>query len=275
MELTERGSPLQGARKTKPELLLLGHSCSNLACYRRKNQLWLGFPHGFPSIVGFLRVRPSYIVGVRSGESAAWPVRGGRNCVRGLSDRGQDLGPGPQERLAILDSECWHSCLGRYTVALAHNRAMSRQRRPGGWGVVKFWECVGALACTSLLSACAAGQKPSSSPAAPVVSSSASAGTHLSSWLVSSAAKTWLAAAEAHLERYKRFTIRTGEVELRIDVDRRGYVKLAMVTKSSGSPILDQEALAIVARASPLPPPPHDVAGDEIALIALTVHIRF
>jgi hypothetical protein len=55
--------------------------------------------------------------------------------------------------------------------------------------------------------------------------------------------------------------MQTGEVMLAVHIDCRGYV-------ISDSTVLDQEALAIVTRASPLPPPPSEVAGDEIELTA-------
>jgi periplasmic protein TonB len=68
-----------------------------------------------------------------------------------------------------------------------------------------------------------------------------------------------------HLERYRRYPESArklglkGSPTVRFFLDREGQVTLAEVTESSGSPILDQEALATVRRASPWPVPPSDV----------------
>jgi protein TonB len=44
-------------------------------------------------------------------------------------------------------------------------------------------------------------------------------------------------------------------------LDRSGKVVSSHLTKSSGSPVLDQEALAVLERASPLPAPPDELTG--------------
>jgi len=52
----------------------------------------------------------------------------------------------------------------------------------------------------------------------------------------------------------------------------QGHVLNARITRSSGSATLDQETLALVKRAQPLPAPPPDVGG---AQIAIAVPIRY
>ena len=50
-----------------------------------------------------------------------------------------------------------------------------------------------------------------------------------------------------------------GTAQLAFNVDRQGGVHNARVTRSSGSSVLDHEALALVQRAQPLPPPPPEI----------------
>jgi protein TonB len=77
--------------------------------------------------------------------------------------------------------------------------------------------------------------------------------------------KTWQKGLSRHLERHKRYpeTARrqrlTGSVTVRFILDREGQVTLVEVSESSGSPILDEEALATLKRASPMPVPPTEV----------------
>ena len=51
-----------------------------------------------------------------------------------------------------------------------------------------------------------------------------------------------------------------------------GGVHHAHVLRSSGSSLLDRDALAWLARAQPLPPPPPEIAG---ALIPIAVPLRY
>jgi protein TonB len=76
------------------------------------------------------------------------------------------------------------------------------------------------------------------------------------------------------LEQFKRYPYEAqyrrqqGVVYLRFDMDRHGKVLSAAIVKSSGFDALDQEALALIHRAEPLPPPPPEMAGDPIELTA-------
>ncbi len=88
----------------------------------------------------------------------------------------------------------------------------------------------------------------------------------------------WKSALVARLERYKRYPAEAqargehGVAQLAFSVDRHGGVHGARIVRSSGSRALDAATLALVARAAPLPPPPPDVPG---AQIAITVPIRY
>ncbi len=53
-----------------------------------------------------------------------------------------------------------------------------------------------------------------------------------------------------------------GEVLVGFRIDRRGQVVSARIAKSSKSAPLDQEALAVLHRAAPLPVPPDEIAGE-------------
>ena len=88
----------------------------------------------------------------------------------------------------------------------------------------------------------------------------------------------WKSALVARLERYKRYPAEAqargehGVAQLAFSVDRSGGVHHARIVRSSGSHALDAATLALVARAAPLPPPPPEVRG---AQIAITVPIRY
>jgi periplasmic protein TonB len=127
-----------------------------------------------------------------------------------------------------------------------------------------FRKMLAALACASLLSACS-----SQKSARPAVQQPPP-GTGFARTVNPS--RGWFAAAEAQLEKYERPTSLSGEVVLQIVVDRLGRIVSDIITRSSGVHDLDREALAIIARAGSLPPPPREVPGDPIIL---TAHIRF
>ncbi|PFH79755.1 energy transducer TonB [Bacillus sp. AFS076308] len=58
---------------------------------------------------------------------------------------------------------------------------------------------------------------------------------------------------------------------VRFTVDRQGNVLSSQVDRSSGYPGLDQETLATVRRASPVPPPPSAIQGDPIDVVVPVV----
>lgn len=91
-------------------------------------------------------------------------------------------------------------------------------------------------------------------------------------------ASDWQAIVLAHLERHRRYPFAAqrareqGTADLRFRVDRRGRVLAARIERSSGSAALDEEAVAVVRRAEPLPPPPPEIAGETLELV---VPVRF
>jgi protein TonB len=86
---------------------------------------------------------------------------------------------------------------------------------------------------------------------------------------------SWRGMLIAHLDRYKRFPpgARTGTVQVAFSIDRGGRVLSARLTGSSGDTALDEEAVSMVRRASPVPAPPSGVGGG--GAIALAVPVRF
>ena len=88
----------------------------------------------------------------------------------------------------------------------------------------------------------------------------------------------WKSALVARLERYKRYPAEAqarglqGVTQLAFSVDRQGGVHRARILRSSGSSLLDRATLALLARAQPLPPPPPQMSGAQIAIV---VPIRY
>jgi protein TonB len=83
---------------------------------------------------------------------------------------------------------------------------------------------------------------------------------------------TWEKALVSHLNRFKRYPDAAraggsqGAVSVEFTLDRAGRVLGSRVVRSSGSPALDGEALAVLQRASPLPAPPGQIAGPTFDL---------
>lgn len=92
------------------------------------------------------------------------------------------------------------------------------------------------------------------------------------------AVPSWQGTLRAHLERHKRypaaaaFRRQQGCPIVRFVMDREGRVVRSMIERSSGHAALDEEALAMLARAQPLPPPPAELSG---AVIELVVPVQF
>jgi protein TonB len=84
---------------------------------------------------------------------------------------------------------------------------------------------------------------------------------------------SWEKALVSHLNRYKRYPrsarargIR-GDVRVRFTLDRTGQVTGATVVESSGYSALDDEALAVLRRASPMPAPPEQIGGAAFDMV--------
>lgn len=76
-----------------------------------------------------------------------------------------------------------------------------------------------------------------------------------------------------HLARHKRYPAeararqRQGVALVRFTMDRAGNVMTVVLAKSSGASALDNESLALLRRAAPMPAPPADVRGNPIDLV--------
>jgi protein TonB len=87
---------------------------------------------------------------------------------------------------------------------------------------------------------------------------------------------TWRSTVAALLERNKRYPADArndrGVAQIAFSIDRKGRVMSSRVVTTSGSSALDREALEMIRRAQPFPPPPAALHGAEVSL---TVPVRF
>ena len=85
---------------------------------------------------------------------------------------------------------------------------------------------------------------------------------------------SWRSMMMAHLNRHKRMPDGGGRgtATVAFTIDRSGRVIGARLSGSSGNAALDQEAVALARRASPVPAPPANVGGGNVLL---AVPIRF
>jgi periplasmic protein TonB len=90
--------------------------------------------------------------------------------------------------------------------------------------------------------------------------------------------RRWETELVAHIERFKRYPAgaRTrgdqGVARVAFMIDGDGRVRGSRIVQSSGSPELDQEALAMLTRAQPVPRPPSRALTDEMSF---TIPVRF
>jgi protein TonB len=114
----------------------------------------------------------------------------------------------------------------------------------------------------------AAAPPPSSRASAPQAASQGASETP------SVSTASWRGTLIAHLNRYKRFPggANPGTVQVAFSIDRGGRVISARLVGSSGDAALDDEAVAMIRRASPVPAPPDGVGGS---VLALAVPVRF
>jgi periplasmic protein TonB len=89
----------------------------------------------------------------------------------------------------------------------------------------------------------------------------------------SSATETWENKLLTHLEHYKRYPNLAQQrkqqdvIYLRFNMDRSGKVLKWRIERSAGYALLDNEVAELIKRASPLPPPPQEVAGNNIEMV--------
>jgi protein TonB len=80
----------------------------------------------------------------------------------------------------------------------------------------------------------------------------------------------------ARLARFQRYPAQakgaTGVANLSFSIDRQGHLLNSQIIKSSGSTVLDAEALSLMTRAAPLPPPPAAVPDTDLTCV---LPIRF
>ncbi|MCF2907581.1 TonB family protein [Pseudoalteromonas sp. DL2-H2.2] len=82
----------------------------------------------------------------------------------------------------------------------------------------------------------------------------------------------WRGQVQAYLERRKRYPrsakirAQQGAPWVKFSIDRQGNVLSVSLYRASGIAALDDEAIALVNRAAPLPAPPESVAGNPITM---------
>jgi protein TonB len=90
--------------------------------------------------------------------------------------------------------------------------------------------------------------------------------------------RRWESELVAHIERFKRYPTEArargqqGLARVAFTIDRDGRVRASHILQTSGSPELDQESLAMLNRAQPMPKPPSQVQTSELSFV---VPIRF
>jgi protein TonB len=84
----------------------------------------------------------------------------------------------------------------------------------------------------------------------------------------------WQNQLGAHIDRFKRPAAarRGSTATVAFTIDRQGRLVQSSIVQSAGSPALDQEALAMLARAVPMPRPPDDVTNAELTF---TIPVHF
>jgi protein TonB len=88
----------------------------------------------------------------------------------------------------------------------------------------------------------------------------------------------WESTLAAHLEHFKRYPSEArargeqGIATVAFTIDHQGRLVRSRIVRSSGSAMLDQETLAMLARAQPMPKPPDNVLDSELSFV---VPVRF
>jgi periplasmic protein TonB len=83
----------------------------------------------------------------------------------------------------------------------------------------------------------------------------------------------WESVLAAHLERFKHYPDKArargdqGTATVAFTIDHDGRLVTSRIVQSSGSEMLDEETLAMLLRAQPLPKPPDNVLDSELSFI--------
>jgi periplasmic protein TonB len=83
----------------------------------------------------------------------------------------------------------------------------------------------------------------------------------------------WQSALAAHLDRFKRYPAAArargeqGIAKVAFTIDHEGHLLSSQIVQSSGSKLLDQETLDMLARAQPMPKPPGDAPDSALSFI--------
>jgi protein TonB len=124
-------------------------------------------------------------------------------------------------------------------------------------------------------------EQTTSPPAVNATPDTRYAASQISAGSSSKAMVTWQSVLLGHLERFKRYPRRAerlrqeGIVYVLFSVDRQGHVRNGRLGKSSGYPALDDETLAVVQRADPVPPPPPEIVGDPVeVMVPVSFYLR-
>ena len=110
-------------------------------------------------------------------------------------------------------------------------------------------------------------EKPKPTPKPPASETSAPPKAERIGQFSPASASAYVSLVYGHLQRFKRYPSAAGNASGRVDVhfvlNRAGDIVASSIVKSSGNSVLDQEALAILRRASPFPAFPGDKPGAQ------------
>ena len=88
----------------------------------------------------------------------------------------------------------------------------------------------------------------------------------------------WQRVLAAHIERFKRYPAEArsreeeGTARVAFTIDHEGRLLSSRIVQSSGSAMLDEETLTMLARAQPMPRPPEQLSDSEFSFV---VPVRF
>ena len=89
---------------------------------------------------------------------------------------------------------------------------------------------------------------------------------------------TWQGRLAAHIERFKRYPLEARErgeegiAKVAFSIDQNGHLLSIRIVQSTGSASLDEETLAMLTRADPMPKPPD---GTPDSVLSFVVPVRF